>query len=115
MRNPIMRNPILFAIAATLLTVTAAFAQSTTPNSSADRGMTMQGQTPKSTSGDTMKGADASAEPTRKSHRRMARNEARQNAKEAEVTKQLNQEQATMARSDADATAGTAKSDTDTP
>lgn len=98
MKNPITANPVAFAAAMTLLTATAAFAQ--TPNSSADRGMTMQGQTPKSTSGDTMKGADAA--PARKSHRRMARNEAAQNAKEAEVTRQLNQEQAGMAKTGAD-------------
>jgi len=95
-----MRHLIAFAVATTLFVAPAALAQSAAqsakPNSSADQGMSMQGQTPKSASGDTM------AKPAKKAHHRMARNESRQNASEAEVTKQLNQEQANMAKSGSD-------------
>jgi hypothetical protein len=99
MKNLLARNPILFAAAITLPAATAAFAQ--TPNASADQGMTMQGQTPRSTGGDTRNGKGAMAAPAARSHRRMARNEAAENAREAEITRQLNQEQAGMAKNGA--------------
>src|SRR6185312_16066530 len=67
-----MRHLIAFAVATSLFAAPAALAQSAMPNSSADQGMSMQGQTPKSASGDAM------AKPAKKAHHRMARNEASQ-------------------------------------
>lgn len=87
-----MKRMIGVAAATLLLTATGAFAQA------APGGTTMKNTAPKADAQD-MKAdgsakADAGAAAKPKAHRRMAKNEAALNAREAETTKQLNLEQA---------------------
>lgn len=93
-----MKKPFVLAAAALLLTATAAFAQADKP---AGNAMMMKSKAP---AGDTAKmqaptDAAADADATKpKAHHRMAKNEAAMNASEAETTKQLNEQQAQMAK-----------------
>jgi hypothetical protein len=101
-----MKN-ILSAAAITLLTATGAFAQAANspamsgPNPSSGDTM-MKSATPKSDAAkmksDSSADANADAAAPKKAHHRMARNEAQLNASEAQTTKQLNEEQAQMAK-----------------
>lgn len=110
-----MKQILAFAAAATLLTATGAFAQaamsgpSSSDNMSGNAMMKSGSATPKDKAADMQAGkpnsntgtdtsADAST-PKAKSHHRMAKNEAAENASEAEVTKQLNEQQARMTKS----------------
>jgi hypothetical protein len=95
-----MKKPFVFAAAALLLSATAAFAQA----DNASGNTMMKGKAP---AGDAAKmpapadsAADADAGAAKpKAHHRMAKNEAAMNASEAETTKQLNEQQAQMAKS----------------
>ena len=95
-----MKKTLAIAAAAILLTATAAFAQAdqasgnTMMKGKGPAGDTAKMQAPADTAADADTGA---AKP--KAHHRMARNEAAMNASEAETTKQLNEQQAQMAKS----------------
>jgi hypothetical protein len=107
-----MKKTLAIAAAATLLTATVAFAQSSTmpaqaPASSASGNTMMKGkaapkmQAPADSSANAAAGADTSADTGAakpKAHHRMAKNEAAMNASEAETTRQLNEQQAQMAK-----------------
>jgi hypothetical protein len=102
-----MKKTLAIAAAAILLTGTAAFAQATNSPASPPSGnnMMMKGKAP---DGDAAKmqapaaaaaSTDADAGPAKpKAHHRMAKNEAAMNASEAQTTKQLNEQQAQMAK-----------------
>ena len=107
-----MKQILAFAAAATLLTATGAFAQAAmsgpSGNMSNNAMMKSGAATPKDKAADMQAGkadsntgadtsADASA-PKAKPHHRMAKNEAAENASEAEVTRQLNEQQAQMTK-----------------
>ena len=99
-----MKNTLAIAAAAILLTATSAFAQASSPPA-AGNSMMMKGKAPNSDAAKMQAPADASASTDSdtgvakpKAHHRMAKNEAAMNASEAETTKQLNEQQAQMAK-----------------
>lgn len=104
-----MKQILAFAAAATLLTATGAFAQAAmsgpSGNMSNNAMMKSGAATPKDKAADMQAGkpeSNASADTSAlkaKSHHRMAKNEAAENASEAEVTRQLNEQQAQMTKS----------------
>ena len=97
-----MKKTLLLAAATMLVTGTGAFAQAAmSPAPGGAAKSTTSSTAPKSTMSeagaqDMKSDTDAASKPKAR-HHRMARNEAALNAKEAETTKQLNQEQAQMA------------------
>ncbi len=120
-----MKQILAFAAAVTLLTATGAFAQAAMSGPSSSGNMSgnamMKSGTPaskdlatkdaatkdpatKDKAADIQAGkadADASADasaPKVKSHHRMAKNDAAENASEVEVTRQLNEHQSQMAK-----------------
>lgn len=101
-----MKRTLAIAAAAILLTATAAFAQaSSTAAPPAGNSMMMKGKAPSSDAAKTQAPADAAASANAdtgavkpRAHHRMAKSEAALNASEAETTKQLNEQQAQMAK-----------------
>ncbi len=94
-----MKKTILLAAATMVLTATGAFAQAAmtpAPKGTAKSTPPSAEQSTLSDAQDMKADTSAAAKP-KAHHRRMAKNEAALNAKEAETTKQLNQEQAQMA------------------
>jgi hypothetical protein len=94
-----MRKTLAIAAAAILLTATAAIAQA----NQASGDTMMKGKAPAGDAAKMQAPADASADADAgtakpKAHHRMAKNEAAMNASEAETTKQLNEQQAQMAK-----------------
>jgi len=100
-----MKKTLAIAAAAILLTGTAAFAQATNSTASppSANNMVTKGKAPSTDAAKMPAPAaastDADAGPAKpKAHHRMAKNEAAMNASEAETTKQLNEQQAQMAK-----------------
>jgi hypothetical protein len=105
-----MKKTLALAAAVTLITATGAYAQAANSMSGQSQtksnAMMMKGgsNTAKSDAGKMQPGAaadagaDADASQAKpKAHHRMAKNEAKMNASEAETTRQLNEQQAQMA------------------
>lgn len=103
-----MKKTLALAAAVTLITATGAYAQAANSMSGQSQtksnAMMMKGGTAKSDAGKMQPGAaadagaDTDASPAKpKAHHRMAKNEAKMNASEAETTRQLNEQQAQMA------------------
>jgi septal ring-binding cell division protein DamX len=93
-----MKKTIPIALAVIFLTGTGALAQAAMSPAPGATKATGSAAAPKADATDMKAdaGSDAAAKPKAR-HHRMAKNEAALNAKEAETTKQLNQEQAQMA------------------
>lgn len=102
-----MKKPFAIAAATILMTATAAFAQANStqaqpPGNSGGNTM-MKGKAPAADAAKMPAPADAAANADAgavkpKAHHRMAKNEAAMNASEAETTRQLNEQQAQMAK-----------------
>jgi hypothetical protein len=98
-----MKHTLAIAAAAILLTATSAFAQASSAppaGSTMTKGMTApKAQAPADSSADANTSTDADSGAAKpKAHHRMAKNEAAMNASEAETTRQLNEQQAQMAK-----------------
>jgi hypothetical protein len=96
-----MKKPFAIAAAAILLTASAALAQA---DKASGNTMMMKGKAPAGDAAKMQAPADTAADADTgaskpKAHHRMAKNEAAMNASEAETTKQLNEQQAQMAKS----------------
>ena len=91
-----MTKTIVFAAALTLMAATAAFAQADNSQTSQSTMTMKKSQGAKDAGGMQAGASDDAAKP--KAHHKMAKNEAALDAQEAEVTKQLNEQQSQYAQ-----------------